>query len=157
MNKVLEALERLAMPDDLHIKECKKLDISLTEDYEIVKQAILELISIKKADPSEALYELKRIDYNIDYLISDCDTNEEASMSLNSIRDNKSCEIIKQYILKAQEEHKALEIIKEKDVDLRTLKAYFKVECGLQEYNKHQYKENELTEEEFNTLKAVLE
>lgn len=64
--------------------------------------------------------------------------------------------VLKEALLKAQKEHKALDIIKEKNVDLRTLKACFKVECGLQEYNKHQYKENELTEEEFNLLKEVL-
>lgn len=50
----------------------------------------------------------------------------------------------------------AWDIVKEKNVDLRTLKACFKVECGLQEYNKHQYKENELTEKEFNILKEAL-
>ena len=39
---ILEALERLAMPDELHKKECERLGISLTEDYETVKQAIIE-------------------------------------------------------------------------------------------------------------------
>ena len=39
----LEALERLAMPDELHIKECKKLGIGLTEDYEVVEQALLKV------------------------------------------------------------------------------------------------------------------
>ena len=37
----LEALERLAMPDDLHISECKKAGVGLTEDYEVVKEALL--------------------------------------------------------------------------------------------------------------------
>jgi len=42
MNKVFEALERLAMPDEIRIEECKKLGISdLTEDYEIIKQALI--------------------------------------------------------------------------------------------------------------------
>ena len=40
MNKYFEALERLAMPDDLHISECKKLGISLTEDYDVVEQVL---------------------------------------------------------------------------------------------------------------------
>lgn len=42
MNKELEVLERLAMPDELHIIECKKLGISLTQDYEIIKQALIK-------------------------------------------------------------------------------------------------------------------
>lgn len=138
----LESLERLAMPDDLHIKECKKLGIGLTEDYDLLKQAILELTSIKEADPSEALYELKRIDYNITYLLSgDCDINEEVSMSFNSIRDNKSCEIIKQYILKAQEEHKLLEIIKEKVMNLVSI-------SDGRVWDGELYQSNKLTEEE---------
>ena len=44
MNKeYLESLERLAMPDDLHISECKKLGISLTEDFEVVEEALQRL------------------------------------------------------------------------------------------------------------------
>ena len=44
MNKELsEALERLAMPDDLHISECKRLGIGLTEDYDVIEQALRRL------------------------------------------------------------------------------------------------------------------
>lgn len=43
MNKELEALERLAMPDELHIKECKKLGIGLTEDFDTIEQALQRL------------------------------------------------------------------------------------------------------------------
>ena len=68
-----------------------------------IKSALQRLEAIDNANPSEALKELKRIDYNITYLLSDCDINEEVSMNFNSIRDNKSCEIIKQALLKAQE------------------------------------------------------
>jgi hypothetical protein len=63
---------------------------------------------------------------------------------------------VEQALLKAQEQEKVLDIIFEKEVDLRDLKAYFKLERGLQEYNRHQYKENELTEEEFDLLKRWL-
>ena len=61
MRKELEALERLAMHDELHIKECKKLGIGLTEDYEVVERALLELESIKEANPSESLECLEEI------------------------------------------------------------------------------------------------
>lgn len=43
MSKELEALERLAMPDELHIKECEKLGISLIEDFDTIKQALQRL------------------------------------------------------------------------------------------------------------------
>lgn len=42
MSKEFEALERLAMPDDIHIKECEKLGIGLTEDYDLLEQYILK-------------------------------------------------------------------------------------------------------------------
>ena len=61
MTKELEALERLAMPDDLHIKECKKAGIGLTEDYEVVEQALKRLEAIDNANPSEALKALERL------------------------------------------------------------------------------------------------
>ena len=48
-------------------------------------------------------------------------------------------------------------IIMKKNVDLRYLKACFNTEYGLKEYNKHQREENELTEEEFISLKETPE
>ena len=39
----LEALERLAMPDDLHISECKKAGIGLTDDFDTIEQALQRL------------------------------------------------------------------------------------------------------------------
>lgn len=62
MEKYFEALERLAMPDELHTSECEKLGIGLTEDFDLVEQALLELTSIKEANPSKALECLDRID-----------------------------------------------------------------------------------------------
>ena len=91
------------------------------ENYKIVKQALNRLESIDNADPSEALYELKRIDYNITYLLSDCDTIEEVSMCLNSLRDNKSCEVIKQALLKAQEPKKYVDELKLVEKDRKAL------------------------------------
>ena len=61
MSKELESLERLAMPDDIHIKECKKAGIGLTEDYEVVEQALKRLEAIDNANPSEALKALERL------------------------------------------------------------------------------------------------
>ncbi len=102
---------------------------------------------------TEALKTLNVLDETISPLLEPILTKYEDDLS-DKITSNYFA--LKEALLKAQKEHKALDIIKEKNVDLRTLKACFKVECGLQEYNKHQYKENELTEEEFKLLKEVL-
>ena len=69
--------------------------------------------------------------------------------------EDKNEELVKENI-ELKKHAMAWDIVKEKNVDLRALKACFKVEYGLQEYNKHQYKENELTEKEFNILKEAL-
>ena len=61
MSKELEALERLAMPDELHIKECKKAGIGLIEDYEVVERALHRLEAIDNSNPSEALKSLKEL------------------------------------------------------------------------------------------------
>ncbi len=90
MNKLLEALERLAMPDELHIKECEKLGIGLTDDYELVKESLLELIAIKESKPSEAMKCLKNFVEN----------NEKGTYS---IRDKKYIDIIIQALLKEEE------------------------------------------------------
>ena len=132
-----------------------------TELLTEVTDALNELLKYKQLDnanPSKALEELKRIDWNITYLLSDCDINEEVSMSLDSIRENKSCEVIKQALLKAQEQEKkvkALEIIKEKNVDVLLIKKYDFVE----DYNSAVWISGrpKLVKEEFDLLKEVLE
>lgn len=137
-------------PEDLDISVLLKFIDDWLNRYDVcnvdynfykIKQALQRLKSIDNAEPSKALEELKRIDYNITYLLSDCDINEEVSMNFNSIRDNKSCEVIKQYILKAQEEHKLLEIIKEKVMNLVSI-------SDGRVWDGELYQSNKLTEEE---------
>ena len=99
MSKVLESLERLAMPDELHIKECKKLGIGLTEDYDVVEQALKRLESIDNANPSEALECLEKVS---DYLNNVYDYKE----IIEEVR--KDIATIKQALTKAQEPKKYL-------------------------------------------------
>jgi len=79
MERELEGLERLAMPDELHNEECKKAGVELTEDYDLVKKALLELKSIKEANPSEALNQ-------IDFLILDCVTTPLQHEALETVK-----------------------------------------------------------------------
>lgn len=142
--KELEALERLAMPDELHIKECKKLGIGLTEDYDVVEQALLELQAIKEANPSEALECLEALEQDI-----------KDRVILAEDRQLKLCAVIKQALLKAQKEHNALEIIKK----TKNIKVSF-YENGSGKHYKIEFdktRNQTITEEEFNLLKEVLE
>lgn len=153
MNKELETLEKLVsfalvMSENM---------IGLTKgnyDYNQFIKKTYDYLHKYNVDAKSQL-ELENVLRKVQDLESDnnalLEENNELYVELEFIK--------KQYKELTEGSHqykKALEIIKEKDVDLRTLKACFKVECGLQEYNKHQYKENELTEEEFNLLKEVL-
>jgi hypothetical protein len=66
---------------------------------------------------------------------------------------------IKQALLKAQEQKKALEIIVKKEVDMYALTHF--VKCyndkeALEKYNKGMFEPNLLTQEEFNLLKEML-
>lgn len=99
MSKELEALERLKtaptfMGGTTEYQSCTKSETLLLQDYDTVKQALLELQSIKEANHSEALECLECL-YNVP---DDYRSNDRA----------KDYETIKNYILKAQEPKKYL-------------------------------------------------
>jgi hypothetical protein len=140
MSKELEALERLAMPDELHISECKKLGISPTQDYKIIKQSLQRLEAIDNANPSEA-----NIDTATEMLLtelemlSDCAVAIEEEPSSNWIEYAETvAELdlklhfayldIKQALLKAQEQEKENELLKE------IIKSFFDRGCPLHQY-----------------------
>ena len=144
MNRLLEGLERLAMPDELHNEECKKAGVELTEDYDLIKEALLELKSIKEAELSDALRELE-------YIGETCYVeawNAEEDCTLYA-KNYIGYDTIKNYILKAQEQEKALKVIFEKKVDI-----YILNDLGtLEDYNEWVLKKYgtyyQLTQEEF--------
>ena len=109
MDKVFEALERLAMPDELHIKECKKLGIGVTEDFDTVEQALLELTSINKANHTEALNVLKA-------------TEKYTGIDLT---------VVKNALLKAQE---SKHYLKWEDLDFKEEEQWLKVKMGDRNY-----------------------
>ncbi len=105
MNKELEALERLKtapsfMGGTAEYQVCTQSEAVLMQDYEIVKQAVLELKSIKEANPSEALECLERM-------------NENARVYISLEEYEKDSETIKQALLKAQKLAKENELLKE--------------------------------------------
>lgn len=52
MSKGLECLERMAMPDEVFLKECERLNIDNHSDYEYLKKELkaLEIIKNKQVD-----------------------------------------------------------------------------------------------------------
>ena len=134
MEKEFEALDRLYCEGDL--EQHKK-------DYEFLKQALTELQAIKEAKPSKALEYLEDIKkWVLDNIVL-LDT------------DLTKFDTIEQALLKAQEQEKVLEIIKEKNVNIVILKVSENVEA----YNVSiiNYPKWQLTQEEFNLLKRWCE
>ena len=140
--KYLESLEKIKQEFN-----CDPEYYGLGVDFEIVESALNRLETIDNAEPSEAL---------------------ECLMYLKAeFRDYPSAfNSIKNALLKAQKEHKALEIIKEKNVNMFGFKRDIKQLGNRFTYKYYQsnlgnyhsgFNIQELTEEEFNLLKEVLE
>lgn len=137
MSKELEALEEIR---DFRYGEDKLL-VCQTEMYDIIKKALKRLESIDNAKPSKALTEIFNIIYSLD-----CGTTYEQDKKLDECRNT-----IKQALLKAQEQEKVLEIIKENQVS-----TFWINECkSVEEYNGVYGRK--LTKEEFDLLKRCIE
>ncbi len=121
------------------------------EDVGVIEEALQRLESIDNSNPSEALEDLENM---VDTFL----VENKNKIEFNKVN-NYDCELLeerrkdlesyKQALLKAQEQAKVLEIIKKKNVNITSLKAY-----DLEEYN--MVYENKLTQEEFDLLKEIL-
>ena len=123
----------------------------------VIKQALHRLEEIDNANPSEAL---ELLGFMGNFIIPTALGNEH----LKDFCD-KEFAIIKQSLLKAQKEHKALEIIKEKNVNMFGFKRDIKQLGNRFTYKYYQsnlgnyhsgFEIQELTEEEFSLLKEIL-
>ena len=107
MSKALEALEDIILY--LNASEPKGL---YCENIETIQQSLLELQSIKEAKPSEALEcleHIKKDDFNM--II----TTYPPLPAYNGVTKDEMFDKIEQSLLKAEKEHKELEIIKKKE------------------------------------------
>ena len=115
------------------------------------------MVDIKTANTSEALECLEDI-YRNGVFISEVSFEKQHPTNI-SPETNKSidvqCNTIKQVLIKAEKEHKALEIIKEKEVNMQVFNQCEDVETYNKVYIKQ--KDRQLTQEEFSLLKEVLE
>ena len=144
MSKELNALECLeALEQDIKDRTILAEDRQL-KLCAVIKQALLELQSIKEANPSEALECLDKLAKQIE-LDEDTDYFEIRNAHIT----------VEQALLNAEKEHKALEIIKEKEVNMQVFNQCEDVETYNKVYIKQ--KDRQLTQEEFNLLREVLE
>ena len=104
------------------------------------------MVDIKTANTSEALECLEEIKSYFPFV--DLGKGKEYVCE-------KEFNTIKQALLKSEKEHKALEIIKEKEVNMQVFNQCEDVETYNKVYIKQ--KDRQLTEEQFNLLKEVLE
>ena len=132
MSKELEALHTIAFNTQIN-------GMNFGDELRTIEKALQRLEAIDNANPSEALEELEQDIKNRVILAED--------------KQLKLCAVIKQALLKAQEQEKVLEIIKEKYVEFYILLKSKNVE----HYNSNTKFGKELTEEEFDLLKRYFE
>lgn len=141
----------------IHDMGSEYVENPLKEEIDIVNNALLELKAIKEAKPSQALECLKEIDSmqfhrSIDTYVYEIKSEISETQYLDNTNEFYT---IKQALIKAQEQEKVLNIIKEKDVDTFMLMLCDNVEqhnSGLKNKPNRQ-----LTQEEFDLLKRWLE
>ena len=146
----------------IHDMGSEYVENPLKEEIDIVNNALLELKAIKEANPSEALKCLKKLDNmqfsrSIDTYVPEIDSEISETQYLDNTIEFY---IIKQALIKAQENEKVLSIIKEKKVIVDLL-----IGNNLERYNYEIIKfygnygwtkKCFLTEEEFDLLKRWL-
>ena len=161
MSKELEALEKflddyLTLCEKLHTNRQEKMLLDKNSPYNVLKTY---LQFINNAESSEALKSLEVLDKIISPLLEPVLAEYEDDLS-DKITANYFA--LKQSLLKAEKELKALEIIKKKSVWVGRLKSLFRKYNNnnldvLRFYNANMWVDYQLTKEEFNLLKEVLE
>ena len=156
MRKELEILGPIEALDKL--LEGYSKGIAGRSYYDIVREALQRPEAIETANPSEALKTLEVLDKIISPLLEPVLAEYEDDLS-DKITANYFA--LKQSLLKAEKELKALEIIKKKSVWVGRLKSLFRKYNNnldvLRLYNANMWVDYQLTKEEFNLLKEVLE
>ena len=161
MRKELQALEKflddyLTLCEKLHTNRQEKMLLDKNSPYNVLKTY---LQFINNAESSEALKSLEVLDKIISPLLEPVLAEYEDDLS-DKITANYFA--LKQSLLKAEKELKALEIIKKKSVWVGRLKSLFRKYNNnnldvLRFYNANMWVDYQLTKEEFNLLKEVLE
>jgi len=146
MSKELDALEELR--DFRYGKN--KLLVCQTAMYKIIKDALQRLEKIDSAKFSDALERFDYIGNDIEFAYDDDYVSYDYTDDV---------EYIKNTLIKAQEQEKALKVIFEKNVDileLRFLIEHHNDRMALKLYNRQYKEEWQLTQEEFILLKRYL-
>ena len=125
------------------------------DNFKIIEEALQRLESIDNARPSEALGLVKR---TCEIYVDSLKQRDLIGYDIIEKQINEALDTIKQALIKAQEQEKVLEIIKEKNVNIGLVNVLSSVE----QYNQTYVYDNMLnvkwclTQEEFDTLKKWL-
>lgn len=163
MSKELEAFGRITLHTE-YDNDSNYDGIHFEDDCKLVDKALQRLEAIENVNTSEALKcleHIKKDDFNM--II----TTYPPLPAYNGVTKDEMFDKIEQALLKAEKEHKALEIIKEKRVNVSTFIHFTKIlkkdyeQCKANNdivfCNICDDEKEFLTEEEFNLLKEVLE
>ena len=128
MSKVLESLERLAMPDEVFLKECERLNINNHSDYEYLKKELKRLEAIDNANPSEALNKLKENAEMFDEIAQENSHSYKDDTVVEAFIYKSNNLTIEQALIKSQNLEKENELLKE------IIKSFFDRGCPLHQY-----------------------
>ena len=135
----LEAFSRITLHTDFD-NDGSYNCLQFEDDCKLVENALQEFDDIKNAKPSEAMKIINKMLYGIEEF-------EFVNLEMVLTRD---LEKVKQALLKAQEQEKVLNIIKEKNVDLDEIRA----NATVKGYNSNiPYYRQSLIDEEFRLVK----
>lgn len=128
----------------LNVEEGKKFAEELKKAYKVIDESLHRLEDIDNSSPNEVMNELNEI---IEYITEDKKVKYKSTILFD-------CDIIKDYLLKAQENEKVLEIVNEIITTTEDRLQDIILRCkDYEEYIGLWYWERELTEEEFNAIK----
>lgn len=142
LDELLETIDSMIETCAIYeLHKCPKNNIEISKKELLSIQR--ELQRLKLIENANASEELECLDRMLGYASLDENDFEKVSDDYN---------IIKQALIKSQEQEKVLKIIFEKYVDLNLIDCDDEVE----EYNRHFGKDRQLTKEEFDLLKRYL-
>lgn len=137
-SEALECLERIYANIDTN---ADYYFVEASEDYNTIKQALLKQVEIDDEKLIEALNLIRKSHWTALQLLGVEPPDKDVI---------KAIEYVEQALTTKSKKELAFDLIKEKDVNIASLKVY-----DLEEYN--MIYENNLTQEEFNLLKEMVE
>jgi len=155
--------EYLTLCEKLHTNQQEKMLLDKNSPYNVLKRALTEFKTVKEVNPGEALKDLKVIENNIIYTLSDCDIDDEVCQNLQYAK--TKIPAIEQALIDKQELERFTRLVIEKKVEINV---FIQFDCKrASDYNDFAslhyncftfFKKEEyyLSEEEFTFIKKMI-